>query len=101
MAAGCVICGRSLHDKQRSHAKTCSPRCRKALSRRSARLAPIGAASGELPDRDELLRRLDEQSAGGSTRATLELLRMLPPEEPQQPAVEIGPLISARLRRAK
>ena len=82
MASVCVICRRPLADKQRAHAKTCSARCRKALSRRS-RVTPIGVTSesaGALPDRADVLRRLDAASRAGSVRATELLLRELPAE---------------------
>jgi hypothetical protein len=98
MAGLCVICGRSLSDKRRSDAKTCSARCRKALSR-SRQVVALAPAPG-LPDRGELLRLLAEQARRGSTRATLELLRLIGPEEPEQPGeepIQIGALIAARL----
>jgi hypothetical protein len=76
MPSACVICGRALTEKQRSHAKTCGPKCRKALSRRTrVARAPTPAA---LPDRETLLARLDRQSAEGSVNATLALLREVP-----------------------
>ena len=37
----CEICGRDLKVTARRHAKTCSSRCRKALSRREAKRLDI------------------------------------------------------------
>jgi transposase-like protein len=65
--------------------KSRDPRSGAALSQamranRTPKLRPIDQ-DAPLPRRDELLRRLDEQSRDGSTRATELLLRALP-EEP-------------------
>jgi transposase-like protein len=52
-----------------------------AVPPRRVKLAALPRAEpgAPLPTRDELLRRLDEQSRKGSTRATELLLRSLPP----------------------
>jgi hypothetical protein len=90
MAANCLVCGKSLAHKTRSHAKTCSARCRRALSRRSKAITTVIVAAAPSipavdgspapPDRAELLRRLDEQSRNGSVTATIALLKETPPE---------------------
>lgn len=51
----------------------------------------------DLPDRDELLRRLDEASRGGSVSATKLLLEELRREEsPESPEDELEELIRTK-----
>ena len=71
MASVCVICRRPLADKQRAHAKTCLPRCRKALSRRGRVALAPAPEPDKLPDRQEPLELLVEQAHAGSTTATV------------------------------
>ena len=60
---------------------------------RLAAVQPTGSP-GALPERRELLRRLDEQSQAGSTRATEVLLRELP-EEPANARATARRLLAA------
>lgn len=66
--------------------------------RRVAEAKVRSRPTGPLPTRVELLERLNEQSVGGSTTATLALLRALPGEAP---AVERNPRWAAAMDRAE
>ena len=62
-------------------------------ARRVVRLAPVGRDAPP-PDRAELMRRLDEQSRGGSTRATELLLRTAPAEPAEGDARAVRRLLA-------
>jgi len=73
----------------------------KARERIGARPAIDRSSDTSLPDRLELLRRLDQQSRDGSVTATLALLKLAPPEPTAGESDEPAEVIALRSIRAR